>query len=55
MPDTDTASPFSDEELLALFPRGSCILAEIDGRKELVFLDPKLERLYLSRAGKAAH
>lgn|SRR5487761_2755515 len=44
----------TDEELLALFPRGSCVLAEIDGRKELVFLDPKLERLYLSRAGEAA-
>jgi hypothetical protein len=42
----------SDEELLALFPKGSCVLAEVDGRKELVFLDPKLERTYLARAGE---
>lgn len=44
----------TDEELLALFPGGSCVLAEIDGRKELVFLDPKLERLYVSRSGNVA-
>ncbi len=40
----------SDEELLASFPAGSCFLAEVDGRKELVFVDPKLERLYLAGA-----
>ncbi len=56
-PAPQTAGPvryLTDEELLALFPKGSCVLAEIDGRKELVFLDPKLERLYLSRVGAAA-
>ena len=31
----------SDEELVALFPRGSCAIAEIDGRKQLVFFDEK--------------
>jgi len=39
----------TDEELLASFPKGSCMLAEINGRKELVFLDPDLERIYLSK------
>lgn len=43
----------TDGELLALFPKGSCVLAEIDGRKELVFLDPKVERIYLSKPGEA--
>jgi hypothetical protein len=39
----------TDEELLASFPEGSCLLAEVDGRKELVFLDPSVERLYLAK------
>jgi hypothetical protein len=30
----------SEQEMLALFPPGSCLVADIDGRKELVFLDP---------------
>jgi hypothetical protein len=42
----------SDEELVALFPKGSCLLAEVDGRKELIFLDAKVERTYLARAGQ---
>lgn len=29
----------SEQQMLALFPAGSCILAEVDGRKELVFFD----------------
>jgi hypothetical protein len=41
----------SDAELLALFPKGSCVLAEVDGRKELVFLDAKAEQIYLVRTG----
>ena len=40
----------SDEQLLASFPAGSCFIAEVEGRKELVFVDPKLERLYVSGA-----
>jgi hypothetical protein len=38
----------SDDQLLACFPKGSCILAVIDGRKELIFLDPKLEHLFIA-------
>jgi hypothetical protein len=41
----------SDSELLALFPKGSCVLAEVDGRKELIFLDPETERTYLAGTG----
>ena len=40
----------TDEELLASFPKGSCVLVEIDGKKELVFLDANLERTYLARS-----
>ena len=31
----------SDQEVLAMFPKGSCAIAEIDGRKQLVFFDQK--------------
>jgi hypothetical protein len=41
----------SDSELLALFPKGSCVLAEVDGQRELIFLDPKAEQTYLARTG----
>jgi len=34
----------SEEEMLALFPAGSCVVAEIDGRKELVFFDAEAAR-----------
>jgi hypothetical protein len=40
----------TDDELLALFPKGSCFLAEVDGKKKLVFLDPAMERQYVSEA-----
>ena len=33
----------SDKELVSLFPKGSCVIAEINGRKELVFFDPQIE------------
>jgi hypothetical protein len=39
----------SDEDLLAAFPKGSCFIAEVDGKKELVFLDPKMERAHLAK------
>jgi hypothetical protein len=41
----------TDDELLATFPKGSCFLAEVDGKKELVFLDPKVERAFVSPRG----
>jgi hypothetical protein len=33
----------SDGQLLAMFPKGSCVIAEVNGRKELVFLDKEIE------------
>jgi len=42
----------NDAELVASFPAGSCFLAEIDGQKKLVFLDPEIERRYVSKAGQ---
>ena len=41
----------TDEELVAAFPRGSCFIAEVDGKKELVFFDRKVERAYVARSG----
>ena len=29
----------SEDQMLAMFPPGSCVVAEVDGQKELVFLD----------------
>jgi hypothetical protein len=31
----------SEEEMLAMFPPGSCVVAEVNGEKELVFFDAK--------------
>lgn len=31
----------SEEEMLAMFPAGSCIVAEVNGQKTLVFFDAK--------------
>ncbi len=36
----------SDEQLLALFPPGSCYLAEVEGRKMLVFRDEKVKQRF---------
>jgi hypothetical protein len=33
----------TDEELLNLFPPGSCFLAELNGKQVLVFIDPELD------------
>ncbi len=41
----------TDAGLLALFPQGSCFLAEVDGKKKLVFFDPEVEREYIADAG----
>ena len=42
----------TDEELVASFPEGSCFLAEIDGKKKLIFLDQTVERQCVSRVGQ---
>jgi len=46
----DKPRRLTDKELVAAFPKGSCFIAEVDGKKELVFLDPKLERTYVARS-----
>ena len=35
-----SVSYITEEQMLAIFPKGSCILAEVNGQKELVFFDP---------------
>jgi hypothetical protein len=37
----------TDEQLLASFPANTCYLAEVDGRKILVFVDPALQKKYV--------
>jgi hypothetical protein len=44
----------TDAELIAAFPKGSCFIAEVDGKKELIFLDPKAGHDYVARPGAAA-
>ncbi len=44
----------TDKELLASFPKGSCFLAEVDGKKELIFVDPNVEREYIARPHRAS-
>ncbi len=46
----DEPRHLTDAELVAAFPKGSCFIAEVDGKKELIFLDPKLERTYVARS-----
>lgn len=38
----------SDDELLSQFPPGSCVLVDVDDRKQLVFLDRHVERVHLA-------
>ncbi len=33
---------FTDDQLLALFPKGSCIVAEVNGHPKFIVLDEKL-------------
>lgn len=47
----DKSRHMTDQDLVAAFPKGSCFIAEVDGRKELIFLDPKVERAYVARPG----
>ena len=46
----DKPRSLTDAELVAAFPKGSCFIAEVDGKKELVFLDPKVARNYVARS-----
>jgi hypothetical protein len=45
----DKARYLTDAELIAAFPKGSCFIAEVDGRKELVFANPELAHTFLAR------
>jgi hypothetical protein len=36
----------TDEELIAKFPPGSCFMAEVNGKKILVFKDPQVEKQF---------
>jgi hypothetical protein len=47
----DKPRHLTDHDLVAAFPKGSCFIAEVDGRKELVFFDPEVERTYVARLG----
>jgi hypothetical protein len=47
----DKPRHMTDQDLVAAFPKGSCFIAEVDGRKELVFFDPEVERTYVARLG----
>jgi hypothetical protein len=35
---------YSDDELLALFPRGSCVIAEVNGERRIILLKPEPAR-----------
>lgn len=42
------ARELNDEELLAIFPEGSCFMAEVNGRKTLVFHDPAVRAKFFN-------
>ena len=46
---TESKQGLTDEELVAAFPRGSCFVAEVDGKKRLIFFDPAVEHAYVAR------
>ncbi len=45
---SDQPRELTDEQLVAAFPKGSCFIAEVDGKKQLVFFDPEMERAYVA-------
>jgi hypothetical protein len=44
-----TARIINEEQLLAVFPKDSCFIAEVDGKKTLVFRDPQVRKQYFER------
>ena len=40
----DNVPYITEEQMLAMFPEGSCVLAEVDGQKQLVVLDEAAAR-----------
>ena len=51
----EALSEISDAELISSFPENTCFLAEVDGRKILVFTDEALREKYLHRPGDKTH
>ena len=47
----DRPRHLTDAELVAAFPRGSCFIAEVDGKKELIFFNPELKHTYVAESG----
>jgi hypothetical protein len=45
----DQPRQLTDAELVAAFPKGSCFIAEVDGKKQLVFFDPEVERSFVAQ------
>ena len=43
--------PLTDAELVGAFPEGSCFIAEVDGKKELIFFDREVERTCVAKSG----
>ena len=44
LPAETLAHTITEQEMLAMFPAGSCALAEINGQKQLVFFDERIAR-----------
>jgi hypothetical protein len=44
LPTETLAHTITEQEMLAMFPAGSCALAEINGEKQLVFFDERIAR-----------
>jgi hypothetical protein len=44
----NTTGELNDEQLLAIFPEGSCFIAEVNGKKMLVFRDAQLRARFLN-------
>ncbi len=48
----DKPPDLTDAQLVAAFPKGSCFIAEVDGKKQLVFFDPEVGRSYVAQSGE---
>lgn len=46
---TEATHTMTDQQLLASFPPNSCYLAEVDGRKVLIFADASVRRKFIGK------
>ena len=51
----DAPRRLTDAELVAAFPKGSCFIAEVDGKKDLIFLDREVEHAHVARSGRGGY